>query len=70
MTVDDYIGNGLFEGKYDFHITDETTPEMFLLTALWLKEGKFAESNYDAVNYVMNVMYNKLRYQAQPISLK
>jgi hypothetical protein len=68
MTVDDYIGNRLFDGTYDFHILDETTPKMFLLTALWLKEGKFAESNYDAVNYVMNVMYRKLRYQALPIA--
>ena len=70
MTVDDRIGNGLFDGQYDFHIFDETTPEMFLITALWVKDRKFAESNYVAVNYVMNVMYNNLRYQAQPITLK
>jgi hypothetical protein len=70
MTVDDEIGNGLFDGIYNYHILDETTPEMFLLTAMMVKERKFAESNYGAVNYVMNKMYSKLRYQAAPITLK
>lgn len=70
MTVDDRDANGLFDQRFNCHITDETTPELFLLTGIYLNEGKFSVSNYPAVNYVMNVMYNYLENSALPISLK
>jgi len=70
MTVDDKWANDLFAGNYDCLITDETNHEFFIMTALMVKNNKFSSSNYMAVDYVMNVMYNKLQNQAQQITLK
>ena len=73
MTVDDEMGNGLLSGKYDFHVIDETTPQMFIYTARLVKGKEFSYSNYQCVNYVMNVMYNHLKNSATldiPYALK
>lgn len=70
MTVDDKYADCLFNGRFDYLITDETTPGIFLMTAIMVKDKMFKEGNYPAVDYVMNIMYDKLEYQALPIILK
>jgi hypothetical protein len=70
VTIDDRLADGLFEGRYDYHIIRETTPEVFIMTALKVKGHEFRESNYKSVNYVMSVMYDKLKNQAGPLPLK
>jgi hypothetical protein len=62
--VDDRDANRLFDGLYNFRIADETTPEMFLLTALMVKDISPDSSDYPAVKYVMAVMYNHLENKA------
>jgi len=74
LTVDDYWADKLFSGNlccgYDEFIRYFATPHEFLQIAEMVKKNEFRTSSYQAVNYVMNIMYDKLQFKATPISLK
>jgi hypothetical protein len=74
MTVDDFYANKLLStdrcGNFDEKILEMATPENFLYIVDIVKQRKFGHENIEPINYILNVMYNKLRYQATPITLK
>lgn len=72
LTVDDYRADKLFStiNNYDEFIRYFSSAYELIKLASMLKENEFRPSNYPAVNYVMNTMYDKIKYQAIPITLK
>ncbi len=69
ITMDDNMANELLSGNYDQRINEETTPETFMSIAVMIRNNRFNTTNYLAINYVMNVMYNNLQNEAVPFSL-
>lgn len=63
LTMDDYMANDLLEGSYWHLIAEESSFNDFLSTANMIREYRFTNANHTAVNYVMNIMYEKLQTQ-------
>jgi hypothetical protein len=70
VTVNDPLAEELLSGSYDAFILNETSPVNLIKLSSMVKGNEFSEANYKCINYIMNVMYNKLQYQAAPITLK
>jgi hypothetical protein len=74
MTVDDQIANELLStdrcGNFDDKILEMATSENFLYIVDIVKQRKFGHENIEPINYILNIMYQKLRNQAIPITLK
>jgi hypothetical protein len=70
VTVNDELGEELFGGSYDAFILHETSPVNLIKLSSMVMKNEFSEANYKCINYIMNIMYQKLHNQAQPITLK